>query len=116
MQHSVPSVPGRQFERRPVRANAFAHSRGRFQRAKILDYSAGGLHLEGMFGLIKKDPIEVELMSGTRLLGHVAWFLGTRTGIAFSQPLATADPAMLELSRRTGMNSVSGRISATAVA
>ena len=93
-------VPRRQFERRPVTANALVHCRGQFQPAKVVDYSAGGLRLEGTFGLIKRDPIEIELISGTRIPCRVAWSLGGQTGIIFSKPLPTSHPALIELSRR----------------
>jgi hypothetical protein len=99
----------RQFNRRPVAINAFVHSRGRFQRARILDYSAGGLHVTGTFGLVKMDPVEIELMSGTRVCGSVAWSLGAHTGIVFSQPLAVAGPAMAELSGGAGMKAIRAR-------
>lgn len=64
---TVPDVH-RQFERTPVKADAFVHCRGQFQRAKVIDYSAGGLRLEGTRGLIKTDPIEIELISGSACL------------------------------------------------
>jgi len=91
----------RQFARTPVRANAFIHCRGQFQRAKVIDYSSGGLQLEGTFGLIKTDPIQIELISGARLPGRVAWSLGTQTGVVFSETLPSSHPAMVELSRRS---------------
>ena len=90
----------RQLERRPVKTSAIVHCRGQFQTAKVVDYSAGGLRLEGTFGLINRDPIEVELISGTRIHGRVAWSLGSQTGIAFPEPLPTSHPALIELSRR----------------
>ena len=72
---------------------------GLFQNAKVIDYSAGGLQLAGTFGLLKRDPIEIELISGTRVPGQVAWTLGVRIGIAFYEQLPTSYPALLELSR-----------------
>lgn len=92
----------RQFERRPVKANAFVHCRGQFQNAKIIDYSTGGLQLEGTFGLIKTDPIQIEFFSGVRVSGRVAWSLGAQTGIVFAEPLAADHPALIELFRRAG--------------
>jgi len=99
MQQS-PITSGRQFERRPVTANAFVHCRGQFQPAKVVDYSAGGLRLEGTYGLIKRDLIEIELISGPRIPCRVAWSLGGQTGIVFSEPLPTSHPALIALSRR----------------
>ena len=55
MQQLTPPDVYRQFERHPVRAYAFVHCRGQFQSAKVIDYSNGGLQLEGIFGLIKTD-------------------------------------------------------------
>jgi len=96
-----PTTPGRrQFERTPAKAQVFVHCRGRFQRAKIANYSQVGLQLEGTFGLFKHDPVLIELASGARVTGKVEWSLGGRTGIVFSEPLATSHPAMEELARK----------------
>jgi hypothetical protein len=100
MQQSAPTPVRRQFARTPVKANAFVHRGARFQRAKIIDYSHGGLQLEGTFGLIKQDPIQVELISGVRITAKVAWSLGAHTGIVFAEPLSPTHPAIVELSRR----------------
>jgi hypothetical protein len=98
MPHSV-ATSRRKFERRALKVNAIIHCRGHFQYAKVVDYSTSGLQLEGTFGLITRDPVEVELISGTRIPGQVAWSLGCQTGIAFSEPLATSHPAFIELSQ-----------------
>jgi PilZ domain len=94
------SRPSRRFERRPVKANAFIHFRGLFQLAKVIDYSDGGVQLDGTFGLIKTDRIQIEFISGTRVPGRVAWSLGAQTGVVFSPPLASSHPAMVELARK----------------
>ena len=99
MQHST--SPRRQFERYHIKTNAIVHCRGRFQCAKVIDYSVGGLQIEGTFGLIKTDAIQIEFISGCRVYGRVAWSLGTQTGIVFSEPLPTGHPALIELARRT---------------
>ena len=83
-----------------MNANAFVHCRGQFQAAKIIDYSVGGLRLEGTFGLIQTDPVEIEFISGARVPGRVAWSLGAKTGIIFSEPLPTDHAALIELCRR----------------
>jgi hypothetical protein len=90
----------RQFERNPVKARGFVHSCGRFQPATIVDYSQGGLRLEGTFGLFKGNPVEVELMSGIRVAGQVAWSLGGKTGIVFADALTATHPAIAELARK----------------
>jgi hypothetical protein len=100
MQQLVSAPVRRQFARKPVKVNAFVYCRGRFQRAKVIDYSHGGLQLEGTFGLVKRDSIQVELISGIRVQGTVAWSLGTQTGVRFGAPLAADHPAIVELSRR----------------
>jgi hypothetical protein len=84
----------------PVKAQVFVHCRGRFQRAKITDYSQTGLQLEGTFGLIASDRVQIELVSGVRMPGKVEWSLGGLTGVTFSQPLDASDPAMVELARK----------------
>ena len=55
-------------------------------RARVIDYSAGGLQLEGTFGLIKTDHIQIEFISGARVPARVAWSLGAQTGVVFSEP------------------------------
>jgi PilZ domain-containing protein len=100
MQQAAEIPVQRQFERTPLRANAFVHRGARFQRAQIVDYSQGGLQLEGTFGLIRQDPIQIELMSGMRISGKVAWSLGAHTGIVFAEPLPSTHPAIVELTRR----------------
>jgi hypothetical protein len=98
---TVPDVH-RQFKRTPVKVNAFVHCRGQFQRARIIDYSTGGLRLDGTFGRIKTDPIEIESISGVRVPGRVAWSLGAQTGMIFLGPLPRDHPALVELFHRAG--------------
>lgn len=92
----------RQLDRHLIKANAFVHCRGQFQSVKVIDYSAGGLRLDGTFGLIKTDLIEIEFISGIRVPGRVAWSLGAQTGIVFLEQLPTGHPALIELHRRVG--------------
>jgi hypothetical protein len=100
MQSAAPALR-RQFDRKPVKANAFVYSRGGFQRAKVVDYSEGGLQLDGTFGLVRRDVVELQLISGRRLSGQVAWSVGRQTGIVFSEPLHGNHPAMIELLQRS---------------
>src|ERR1700674_4812337 len=102
MQQPASPDAHRQFERHPVKVHALIHCRGQFQSAKVIDYSNGGLQLEGTFGLIKTDAIEIELIFGIRVPGRVAWSLGCRTGIVFLESLPTDHPALIELLRRAG--------------
>ena len=105
MQQSAAAPTHRQFQRTPLRANAFVHRGARFQRAQIVDYSQGGLQLEGTFGFIKQDPIQIEFISGVRITGKVAWSLGAHTGIVFPEPLPSTHPAIVELARRARKSS-----------
>ena len=89
----------RQTARTNATVHAFLHCGGRFQHTNVVNYSPDGMQLRGTFGLHKDDPVEIELMSGTRLAGRVAWSLGDRTGIAFSERLPDTHPALYELSR-----------------
>ena len=100
MQHPAPADVHRKFDRHPVKAYAFVHCRGQFQSAKVIDYSKGGLQLEGTFGLIKTDSIQIEFFSGIRVFARVAWSLGAQTGIVFFEPLPADHPALIELLRR----------------
>jgi hypothetical protein len=97
MKYQAPPVERRKFVRKTPTTHAFVHCRGRFQHTRITDYAAGGVQVRGTFGLHEGDPVEIELMSGTRLAGRVAWSLGDRTGIEFLEPLDDAHPGMLEL-------------------
>jgi len=97
--HSCSRAPPVRASNRSRRTHSFITARA-FQRAQIVDYSLGGLQLEGTFGLIKRDTVQVELISGVRISANVAWSLGTHTGIVFSEPLPASHPAMLELDRR----------------
>jgi hypothetical protein len=92
----------RKVERTSTRAQVLVHCRGRFQSAKIVDYSHVGLQLDGTFGLIPTDRVQVELISGARLLGKVEWSLGGQTGVVFSERLDASHPAMMELDRKAG--------------
>jgi hypothetical protein len=82
-----------------VNAGAAVHHGGRFQQVRVVNYSAGGLQLEGTFGLIKGDAIEIEFAFGARVNGRVAWSLGARTGISFFEALPTDHPVFIALTR-----------------
>jgi hypothetical protein len=92
----------RRIERTSARVQVLVHCRGRFQRAKVADYSQVGLQLEDTFGLIPSDLVLIELVSGVRVPGKVEWSLGGQTGIVFSERLKTSHPAMVELARKEG--------------
>jgi hypothetical protein len=87
-----PSVR-RRDERHTIRLTALVHCHGRFQTVRIVDFSVGGLQLQGGFGVGPGDDVIVELLSGHRLAGKAAWSLGSRIGVRFLQPLAPEHPA-----------------------
>jgi PilZ domain len=92
----------RKAERMTTKVQVLIHCRSRFQSARIVDYSQTGLQLEGTFGLIPSDRVEIELMSGARLPGKVEWSLGGQTGVVFPERLEDLHPAMEELARSAG--------------
>lgn len=92
----------RKIERASSGLQVLVHVRGRFQRAKIANYSQEGLRLDGTFGLIARDLVQIELISGLRVPGKVEWSLGGQTGIAFCERLDMSHPAMVELARNAG--------------
>jgi PilZ domain len=89
----------RRHDRRSAAVTALVHSHGRFQTVSILDFSPGGLQLQGAFGVASGDVIEIELLSGHRLSAKVVWSLGSRIGAAFSPPLSQDSPAIVALQR-----------------
>jgi len=91
-----PSVR-RRDDRHAIRLTALAHCHGRFQTVRIVDFSLGGLQLQGGFGVGPGDDIVVELLSGDRLAAKAAWSLGSRIGVRFLQPLSADHPAWLVL-------------------
>ena len=89
----------RRDERRATRVTALAHCHGRFQTVRVVDFSLGGMQLDGCFGVAVADRLAVELLSGQRLEGKVAWAVAGRIGLRFRQPLAPDDPVVALLSR-----------------
>jgi hypothetical protein len=89
----------RQHERRSAVITALVHSHGRFQTVSILDFSTGGLQLQGAFGVAEADQIEIELLSGHRLAAKVVWSLGSRIGARFTPVLPLDHPGLLALQR-----------------
>jgi PilZ domain len=89
----------RRHERRSAAITALVHSHGRFQTVSILDFSTGGLQVQGAFGVAVGDQIEIELLSGHRLAAKVAWSIGSRIGAAFTPALAPDSPGLVALQR-----------------
>ena len=103
MNNNAPDQAGqpvwRRDERRAVRITALVYCHGRFQTARIVDFSLSGLQLDGCFGVAVADQVAVELLSGQRLEGKVAWAVASRSGVQFHQPLAPDDPVVARLSQ-----------------
>jgi hypothetical protein len=72
---------------------------GGIRTVSILDFSAGGLQLQGAFGVATGDLVGLDPLSGHRLRAKVAWSLGSRIGARFSPPLARGTPALTVLER-----------------
>ena len=97
----------RRDERRAARIRVLLYCHGRFQTARIVDFSLGGLQLDGCFGVAVTDHVAVELLSGQRLEGKAVWAVAGRVGVKFNHPLTPDDPVVALLSRaatRTAQN------------
>jgi hypothetical protein len=91
----------RKVERTSAKVQVLVHCRGRFQRAKISDYSQTGLRLEGTFGLIPTDVVEIEIASEVRVPGKVEWSLGGQTRVVFTERAEASHQAIEEVARKT---------------
>ena len=89
----------RHAERHLARIRALVHCRGRFQTISIVDFSLGGLRLEGAFGITARERISIELLSGDLLEATVAWSIGSQLGVQFVACLTPAHPTFMTLNR-----------------
>ena len=89
----------RRHDRRSAAVTALVHCHGLFQTVSILDFSTGGLQLQGAFGVAPGDVMGIELLSGHRLSAKVVWSLGSRIGAAFAPALSDDNPAIVALQR-----------------
>ncbi|MEE9589053.1 MAG: PilZ domain-containing protein, partial [Hyphomicrobiaceae bacterium] len=62
--------------------------------AFVRDVSSGGLGLERVSQLVPDSIVFVELPSGRRFAGVVAWCDGSTAGIRFAKPLLPNDPLL----------------------
>ncbi len=60
----------------------------------VKDVSEGGLGLLRVPFLKPDDPVTVELSTGRRFKGIVAWSRGEEAGVRFDQPLSASDPML----------------------
>jgi hypothetical protein len=103
-----PSVR-RRDDRHSIRLTALVHCHGRFQTVRIVDFSLGGLQMQGGFGVGAGDDVTVELLSGHRVAAKAAWSLGSKVGVRFLQPLSADHPALAILQRAARRSSERAR-------
>ena len=91
----LPELPQR---RRSARKGLFqecsVRHRRRSVRALVRDVSSGGLGLDGLSGVNTHEMVIVDLDSGRRLMGSVAWVKGRLVGVKFGSPLPPNDPLL----------------------
>lgn len=63
-------------------------------QAFVRDVSPGGFGLERVPQLVPKTVVQIELPSGRRFTGVVAWCSGSSAGIRFTRPLLPNDPLL----------------------
>jgi len=63
-------------------------------QAFVRDVSPGGFGLERVPHLVPKAEVEIEMPSGRRFNGVVAWCSGSSAGVRFSKPLLPNDPLL----------------------
>lgn len=82
----------RQNSRSHVQIRAHLHLGETCQATTITDLSLDGAGLDGAIGVAPGDAIELELISGRRLSGHIIWRLMGCCGVQFAEPLHPDDP------------------------
>jgi hypothetical protein len=92
---SLPNLPQRrQSARRTVcQPCQLTYNRVTAQ-AFVRDVSPGGFGLERVPQLVPKTQVEIELPSGRRFTGVVAWCSGSSAGVRFSRALLPNDPLL----------------------
>ncbi len=63
-------------------------------KAFVRDVSPGGFGLERVPHLVPKTVVQIELPSGRRFTGVVAWCSGSSAGVRFTRPLLPNDPLL----------------------
>ena len=94
-QIALPDLPQRrQSARRTVcQPCMLTHNRVTSQ-AFVRDVSPGGFGLERVPQLVPKTAVEIELPSGRRFSGVVAWCSGSSAGVRFTRTLLPNDPLL----------------------
>lgn len=81
----------RKNSRAQVQIAAYLHASGECQATVITDLSVDGAGLDGAIAIFTGDQVEIELINGRRIPGHVIWWLMGSCGIQFSTPLSEND-------------------------
>lgn len=63
-------------------------------QAFVRDVSPGGFGLERVPQLVPKTVVQIEIPSGRRFTGVVAWCSGSSAGVRFARPLLPNDPLL----------------------
>ena len=92
---ALPDLPQRrQSARRTIcQPCTITHNRETSQ-AFVRDVSPGGFGLERVSQLVPKTLVQIELPSGRRFTGIVAWCNGSSAGVRFTRPLLPNDPLL----------------------
>jgi hypothetical protein len=92
---SIPELPQRRRTARRTICQpcTITHNRT-VSRAFVRDVSPGGFGLERVPKLVPKSLVLIELPSGRRFTGVVAWCNGSAAGIRFSRTLLPNDPLL----------------------
>lgn len=91
----LPALPQRRHSsRRSVAQSALITAGGSTFRGFVRDVSNGGFGLEQMPIVAPGAQIHIELSTGRRFAGFVAWYSRGRAGIRFEKPLAPNDPML----------------------
>lgn len=92
---ALPDLPQRrQSARRTIcQPCTITHNRETSQ-AFVRDVAPGGFGLERVSQLMPKTLVQIELPSGRRFTGIVAWCNGSAAGVRFTKPLLPNDPLL----------------------
>lgn len=94
-QIALPDLPQRrQSARRSVCQPCMLTYNRATSQAFVRDVSPGGFGLERVPQLVPKTVVQIELPSGRRFSGVVAWCSGSSAGVRFTRPLLPNDPLL----------------------
>jgi len=94
-QISIPELPQRRRNARRTICQPCTITHNRMtSKAFVRDVSPGGFGLERVPQLLPKTLVLIELPSGRRFAGVVAWCNGSQAGVRFSRTLLPNDPLL----------------------